>query len=74
MAARIPIVERQVSQRITRWMFAKSWVLLLGKTSAAPGESLDYARPALSDERVQHNAAGHVGLKRKIPWHDCTST
>jgi hypothetical protein len=31
----------------------------------------DYiTRPALSDERVQINAAGHVQLKLKTPWRD----
>jgi len=30
-------------------------------------------RPALSDERMQLNAAGHVGLKLKTPWHDGTT-
>jgi len=30
-------------------------------------------RPALSDERVQPNAAGHVGLKLKTPWRDGTT-
>ncbi|MFN5164124.1 MAG: transposase, partial [Pseudomonadota bacterium] len=29
-------------------------------------------RPALSDERVQLNAAGQVELKLKTPWRDGT--
>jgi Putative transposase len=29
-------------------------------------------RPARSDERVQHNAAGQVELKCKTPWRDGT--
>lgn len=31
------------------------------------------ARPALSDERVQINAAGQVELKLKTPWRDGTT-
>ena len=30
-------------------------------------------RPALSDERVQLNAAGQVELKLKTPWRDGTT-
>jgi hypothetical protein len=30
-------------------------------------------RPALSDERVQCNAAGQVVLKLKTPWRDGTT-
>lgn len=30
-------------------------------------------RPALSDERVQLNAAGQVGLRLKTPWCDGTT-
>jgi hypothetical protein len=30
-------------------------------------------RPALSDERVQLNAAGHLELKLKTPWRDGTT-
>ena len=30
-------------------------------------------RPALSDERVQCNAGGQVGLKLKTPWRDGTT-
>ncbi len=30
-------------------------------------------RPALSDERVQGNAAGQVELKLKTPWRDGTT-
>jgi hypothetical protein len=30
-------------------------------------------RPALSDERVQLNAAGQVKLKLKTPWRDGTT-
>ena len=30
-------------------------------------------RPALSDERVQINAAGQVELKLKTPWRDGTT-
>jgi hypothetical protein len=30
-------------------------------------------RPALSDERVQINAAGQVELKLKMPWRDGTT-
>jgi hypothetical protein len=30
-------------------------------------------RPALSDERVQLNAAGQVALKLKAPWRDGTT-
>jgi ABC-type Fe3+ transport system substrate-binding protein len=30
-------------------------------------------RPALSDERVQLNAAGQVELKLKMPWRDGTT-
>ena len=29
-------------------------------------------RPALSDERVQLNAAGQVELERKTPWRSCS--
>jgi hypothetical protein len=31
------------------------------------------ARPALSEERAQLNAAGQVELKLKTPWHDGTT-
>jgi Putative transposase len=30
-------------------------------------------RPALSDERVQYNAAGQAELKLKTPWRDGTT-
>lgn len=30
-------------------------------------------RPALSDERVQPNAAGQAALKLKTPWRDGTT-
>ena len=33
----------------------------------------DITRPALSDERVQLNAAGQVELKLKPPWRDGTT-
>ena len=33
----------------------------------------DLTRPALSDERVQLNAAGQVDLKLKTPWRDGTT-
>jgi hypothetical protein len=33
----------------------------------------DITRPALSDERVQLNAAGQVELKVKTPWRDGTT-
>jgi hypothetical protein len=32
-----------------------------------------FTRPALSDERVQLNAAGQVELKLKAPWRDGTT-
>jgi hypothetical protein len=31
-------------------------------------------RPALSDERVQRNAAGQVELKLKTPWREGNTT
>jgi hypothetical protein len=31
------------------------------------------ARPALANERVQCDAAGHVALKLKTPWHGGTT-
>jgi hypothetical protein len=33
----------------------------------------NFTRPALSDERVQLNAAGQVVLRQKTPWRDGTT-
>lgn len=44
-----------------------------GAVAADPAALRYITRPALSDERVQINAAGQVELKLKTPWRDGTT-